>query len=144
MPSLKYRSSRLDLFYDDSALLVSGLPSIVNTHFDTTAVAFSKTFTSRLRIPKNKHCHGQMLSSLLLAALPLVNALPQITRSGRYLYADGARFAFKGIAYQEPGEIGENTVRLSLYRDDPMLIVRDRRKIKPMADSQNLNLMLTL
>lgn len=49
------------------------------------------------------------LPSLVLALLPLAQALPQITRQGRYLYADGSRFTFKGIAYQEPGAIAENT-----------------------------------
>ena len=33
-----------------------------------------------------------------------VNAIPKVTRSGRYLYsADGTRFYIKGIAYQEQG-----------------------------------------
>ena len=33
-----------------------------------------------------------------------VNALPNITRAGRYLYnADGSRFFIKGVAYQEQG-----------------------------------------
>jgi hypothetical protein len=42
-----------------------------------------------------------VLSGLLTCG---VQALPKITRTGRYLYDEtGARFYIKGIAYQEQG-----------------------------------------
>lgn len=47
-------------------------------------------------------------ASALFAAVAIlscsVQALPKVTRSGRYLYnEDGSRFYIKGIAYQEQG-----------------------------------------
>ena len=47
------------------------------------------------------------LAKLCAAATLLtstVNALPKVTRAGRYLYSeDGTRFYIKGVAYQEQG-----------------------------------------
>ena len=42
--------------------------------------------------------------SFLLAAVPFVTAIGQVSRGGRYLYnEDGSRFYIKGVAYQEQG-----------------------------------------
>lgn len=42
------------------------------------------------------------IASTLLAS---VNAIGNVTRSGRYLYnSDGSRFYIKGVAYQEQGK----------------------------------------
>lgn len=48
-------------------------------------------------------------AAALLAAITActltVQALPKVTRTGRYLYSeDGSRFYIKGIAYQEQGK----------------------------------------
>lgn len=53
-----------------------------------------------------------LLNAVLTVALtvPFVNALPKVSRSGKYLYdASGARFFIKGIAYQEPGQLPAQT-----------------------------------
>jgi len=52
-----------------------------------------------------------MLPALLLVLLPLAQALPSISQQGRYLYADGARISFKGVAYQEPGQVAAQTAQ---------------------------------
>ncbi len=53
--------------------------------------------------------HATFRASALFAAVAIlsstVQAIPKVTRSGRYLYNDdGSRFYIKGIAYQEQGE----------------------------------------
>ncbi|WOO80933.1 1,3-beta-glucanosyltransferase gel4 [Vanrija pseudolonga] len=46
----------------------------------------------------------------LAAIFPLAVALPQITRSGKYLYdPSGARFYIKGVAYQPQGNLAVST-----------------------------------
>ncbi|KAL1410950.1 1,3-beta-glucanosyltransferase [Vanrija albida] len=46
----------------------------------------------------------------LAAVLPLAAALPQITRSGKYLYdPSGTRFYIKGVAYQPQGNLAVST-----------------------------------
>lgn len=52
--------------------------------------------------------HVSFRASVLLAAVAVlscgVQAIPKVTRSGRYLYnEDGSRFYIKGVAYQEQG-----------------------------------------
>lgn len=45
-----------------------------------------------------------MLLTVLSGSLTSVQALPKISRTGRYLYDDsGTRFYIKGIAYQQQG-----------------------------------------
>jgi hypothetical protein len=59
----------------------------------------------------------KFLSALVLAAgvCTLVGAVPKITRTGRYLYADdGTRFFVKGITYQTQGAFSLS-LRSSLF-----------------------------
>lgn len=44
-----------------------------------------------------------LLSLLLAFAASGIQAISQVTRSGRYLYTGGTRFYIKGVAYQNQG-----------------------------------------
>jgi hypothetical protein len=82
----------------------------------------------------------KFLGALALAAsvCTLVGAVPKITRTGRYLYADdGTRFFVKGITYQTQGAFSLS-LRSSLWKESEEGEERKEKKRKD-TNPRNVN-----